>query len=203
MRIYRVRADTRRYRSLALEDGVGAAALRFDGRPIEGWRPPRIRVVNAQLPAPDFWGIADHPAAYAMTARAVRLAGAPWINQLLPITIEGAAGHLVNVTVCINVLDRRRAIWAEQPDGTRQLVRYVFHPDRVTENRLFKIPETAAQEVLCWHLHDEPAHALRSGAAAEAGAPFDPLVEPSHEFRTKVHAQGLTGLIFELLWAWE
>jgi hypothetical protein len=104
-------------------------------------------------------------------------------GELLPLPHEGQEYTALNVTLCINSLDRERTEWAIHKASGKQLWprRYAFHAGRFPESSLFKIPETRASEILL----------------VEGGGEFP----PDQEFRSIVIREGLRGLAFDELWS--
>jgi hypothetical protein len=180
MRVHRVSFQFERYQSLHLDDQLDAEQLRLDGdRKGASWRPPRVYVDDPGLERGDFlhlFGVS----ALVCSARAVevleRLAVAV---ELLPVAVDGERLTLVNVVERRNCLDGSATEWSLAPDGARLYpIRYSFHPGRLPGSTLFKIPETAAAEVLC----------------------HDGALDPMDEFKHAVEYHKLTGLQFEELW---
>jgi hypothetical protein len=99
----------------------------------------------------------------------------------LPLPFANEDLHVVNVTECINVLDQDRTRWTVGATSGRRLSieSYAFHPDRLTETPLFKIPETAKTEIYT-------AAGLRNS---------------NDEFKGRAEKFDLKGLIFEEIWS--
>lgn len=89
--------------------------------------------------------------------------------------------YVFNPTSCYNCLDRDNTEARWTPDGTAaiQVKKFAFHPGRIGDVNLFKIPEMK-----------------RVGLFALAGRD-----EPEDEFYAQYHALGFTGLRFEEVWS--
>jgi len=88
---------------------------------------------------------------------------------------------LFNVTECINCLDQDKTEWeyGETTGKPIRIVSYAFHKDRMSESSIFKIPETANGEILC----------------------YDGARDPEDEFKPYVESHGITGLEFTEIWS--
>ncbi|WP_397384279.1 hypothetical protein [Prosthecobacter sp.] len=104
-------------------------------------------------------------------------------GEILNATLESTKEHLYifNPTACYNCLDRKNTNARWTPDGNVaiQVQKFVFHPDRIGDVNLFKIPEMK-----------------RVGLFALVGRD-----EPEDEFYTQYHALGFTGLEFNEVWS--
>lgn len=181
MRVYRVNFDLARFQSLHVDDErVDVAQLRLDGDPMgASWRPPRTYVDDTLRERGDFMHLFG-ASAIVCSARAVRvLEDLPVAVELLSVKLDEETLTLVNVVERRNCLDHEATRWSRAQDGTPLFPeRYSFHPRRLPGSTLFKIPETAAAEVLC-----------HEGA-----------LDPVDEFKHAVEYHELTGLRFEELW---
>ncbi len=96
-------------------------------------------------------------------------------GEVLPVTIDDRYYYFLNVTACINTLNKEKTTHFLYPDGSKgRLKDYVFLPKRIGGNPLFKIPETRKTEVLC----------------------FEGVVDPQDEFKYTYDKLGLTRLEF-------
>lgn len=104
-------------------------------------------------------------------------------GEVLPANVESSNDSLyvLNPTACYNCLDRTntRARWTPDGNVAIQVEKFAFHPDRIGDVNLFKIPEMR-----------------RVGLFALAGRD-----EPEDEFYAQYHALGFTGLKFEEVWS--
>lgn len=104
-------------------------------------------------------------------------------GEILPAILDGTgeACYLFNCTVSYNCLDRANTEMLMTPDETMaiEVMKYAFHPDRIGDCNLFKIPETR-----------------RVGIYALVGRD-----DPEDEFYTQYHTLGFTGLKFEEVWS--
>lgn len=104
-------------------------------------------------------------------------------GEVLTALIDGSDEkfYIFNPTACYNCFDRKNSVADWTPDGTVaiQVQKYAFHPDRIGDCNLFKIPEMK-----------------RVGLFALVGRD-----EPEDEFYAQYHALGFTGLQFEEVWS--
>ncbi len=102
-------------------------------------------------------------------------------GELLPITCQGRSYLLFNALECVNCLDQQKTLWVmgKRTGAKVRIEKYEFVPNRFSESSLFKIPETAAGEVLT----------------------VTGLKDPEDEFKTRVEQLGLAGLCFEEIWS--
>lgn len=184
--VFRIELDPdSRYFLLADQHLVRSDALRFDCTRVEEWQPPAVYVYEPKLRAGDFWGFQMQRSTFAIAPRVHKLVE-PLLclaGQLLPLPYEDQVFHLLNVTECVNCLDQSATEWVYgKSTGKRiDVEKYVFHADRLPESSVFKIPETASSEILC----------------------YEGLKDPEDEFKPSVELQALTGLRFHKLWSSE
>jgi hypothetical protein len=91
-------------------------------------------------------------------------------GQMIPILVDSTAGYVLNVTHICNALDRN----AGHPFANE----YRFLTARIGGPYIFKLPETASDEILTW-----------------TSSPRD-----SDSFVYECQQQALSGIRFELLW---
>jgi hypothetical protein len=175
--------DVNRFQFFLPEDPAGHLdRLTFDGTPkLPGWEPPGVYVYKPKLKRGNFLSFMGG-GALICDARAVEELREmlEMSGELLPLPHKGELFQTLNVTECVNVLDEEKTDWVIG-QTTRQRIgikRYAFHPERLPETPLFKIPETARAEIL----------------TTEA------RIDPEDEFKPAVERLGLTGLLFEELW---
>ncbi len=89
--------------------------------------------------------------------------------------------YILNPLACYNCLNTEKAKFRTTPDGkvVVQIFDYVFHPERIGGESVFKIPGTYLTELY-----------VSSG-----------IVGPSDEFFHAYHEGGYTGLKFEKVWS--
>ncbi len=181
MRVYRIRSDGNRYQYFLSEREEDWEKLEMDCVPqIETWSPPPVFIYKPKLRQGDFYNFGSgilitSPRATEALRTHLEMAG-----ELLPLPHADQTYTLLNVLECINCLDQERTEWVYgQTTGARiGIKKYVFHPDRFSESRLFKIPETSKSEILVVEWNEES----------------------EDEFRNAVEAAQLKGLLFEQLW---
>jgi hypothetical protein len=179
LRVFRLEFDEASYQSLYLDYPDDAPEWdlleRFDAGPLKHqWVTPRAYVLEPRLPEPDFWSLHGEPVLgfEESTLQLVR-AEVEGAGELLDIDVEGRSMWLLNVLRVYNCLDTR----ASTIDELLGVVRYVFHPHRLAEAGLFKIPETDFLEILLLESDD------------------------TSSLRRVVEAEGLRGVSFRLLWS--
>lgn len=181
MKIFRIRNDVNWFQCFLPNDEEDWPKLGGECQPIlDGWTPPPVYVLYPTREEGDFYqfgsgALITSPRATEALRTHLEMAG-----ELLPLPHGGVTYTLLNVLECVNCLDHARTEWLLTPDGTRvRPLKYAFHPKRLTETRLFKIPETCRGEIL-----------VSEGAdASEHG-----------EFREALEEAGLRGLVFEEIW---
>ncbi len=151
MRIYRLQNDTEHYQYFLPASPTSANALRMDCTSrAETWSPPEVFLYAPYLLRGDFFHF--DPASPIVSALAfeefgyhLRCAG-----ELLPLAYEGDWYSVVNTLNCVNCLDNKKTVWTMKAGQRLWPQMYAFHPDRLPESRLFKIPETYRFETLLW-----------------------------------------------------
>jgi hypothetical protein len=177
--VYRLRLDVNRCRSLEAEgEGEDLFALWFGGRPtsVSEWVPPAFAIADLELQEPDIWSATGFEGVVVEERLTPLIEEIGVEGQFLPITVPGRRFRALNITALVDCLDGG----ASYPPGRAHggIPReYVFVRERVPNTPLFKIPQTAAGEVLC--------------VESDETAGFKGLVE-AHE---------LTGVIFDPLWS--
>jgi len=170
------------YLLLADSESTGSDQFRFDCTPISDWRTLAVFSFKPKLMAGDFWGFEMLRSTWATTAPATEklreflvMAG-----QFLPVAFESNEFSVINVTECINCLDTTNTEWIHEKSSGRpiRIAKYAFHPDRMSESSIFKIPETAKSEILC----------------------YEGLKDSADEFKGFVEANHMTGIRFEEVW---
>ena len=186
MKVYKVVADVDAFQSIHVEDGSlwGAPMLEFDGTSkAAGWLPPEVYVLMPKLVKGNFYHLT--PGAFVVDSVACETLRSLFERcaELLPLPHEGETLQVVNVTQCINVLDKKRTEWEYGPRTGKpiRLVKHVFKPNRFIETPLFKIPETATAHIYT----------------------IEGQKDPEDEFKFNVESKGLKGLLFKEVWAEE
>lgn len=97
-------------------------------------------------------------------------------GEILPIIIDRERFYFLNTLECINALDNKRTEYNYYEDGSRSTVinKYYFHENRLGGSPIFKIPETAKYQMLC----------------------FEGLSDPWDEFKGRYEELNLEGLEF-------
>lgn len=176
MKVYRIKTDVNHYQYFLTENESEAMALITDcKRRKASWQPPSVFIYEPLHEAGDFYSFYGgtlilSPEATELLRTFLEMAG-----ELLPLPFESKVYTLLNVTECINCLDRERSEWrTEEKVGIPK--RYVFHRNRFSESMIFKIPETNRADVLVLDREDGES-----------------LVDALREYDIK-------GYILELLW---
>jgi len=184
MRVYKIELDVNQCQYFLVEDKslFRSELLKFDGTKMgAAWRPPAVYSYQPQLKACDFWSF-QLLAAFATPPRVTKdlelflsIAG-----ELLPLPYKGEQFSVLNVTECVNCLDEQRSEWVygKKTGKPIRIAKYAFHRDRMPESSIFKIPQTARADILC----------------------YEGLKDPVDEFKPTVEKRGLTGIKFRELW---
>jgi len=201
---YDVECDVERYQYFLLEDGVRPRGLVSDGRPwTDIWEPPRVFSFQPRLREGDFWRIglggecfAVRPETLGQTSVAIFLQPA---GEFLPLPYEGRQFQVLNITECIDALDRERTAWdfyedldlsdldpldrkhIEELDTPPAVRSPVFRLDRLGW-QLFKVPETAMTNIYYWERN---------------------LDGEEEQFRRYCERHELTGLVFTEIYSTE
>ncbi len=150
MKVYRIKRDYH-FQYFLPEDEADWDKLQMDCMPkAGGWSPPPVFIYEPKLKPGDFYNFGgDFLITNARATEALRdyleMAG-----ELLPLPYQGELYTVLNVTECINCLDQAKTEWVVEQESQVKvwIKKYVFHPDRFSESRLFKIPETDRGEIL-------------------------------------------------------
>ena len=184
MEIFRVRLDSNNFqRFLPVKADIWQTdILKMDCRPkVSNWKSPEIYIHNPKRTVGNFFHLCSGAVVADELATAQLRSILEMAGELLPLSYGTADLSLVNVLECVNCLDQRKTEWmiGKTTGAKIRIIRYHFDKSRLSESTLFKIPETAAGEVLC----------------------VQGLKDPKDEFRSQVEAASLKGLIFEPLWS--
>ncbi len=184
MEIFRIRLNSNEFQSFLPVDASiwQTDVLKMDCKSkLSTWKPPEVYIQNPKRERGNFFHLCSG-AVVVDSATAERLRTVfEMTGELLPLACEGLAYYLLNVLECVNCLDQRETEWVlGKTTGSRVRIKeYHFHKSRLPESTLFKLPETAAAEILC-----------------VAG-----LKDPEDEFKAQVETVGLKGIRFEKLWS--
>jgi hypothetical protein len=185
VRVFRIELDVDRFQYLLPADDKDSSSSQplFDGTQIEEWRPPAVYSYQPRLAAGDFWSFQMRSAAWATRPSATHriqsvLAKA---GQILPLPYQGEVFGLLNVTQCVECLDPDATEWivGESTRKPIRIARYAFLPKRFPESPIFKLPQTARSEILC----------------------YEGVLDPVDEFKSIVERHQLTGLTFREIWS--
>ena len=143
--------------------------------------PPPVFIYEPKLKAGDFFNfdsdaLIANPRATEALRTLFEMAG-----ELLPLPYKGEVYAILNVTECIDCVDRERTDWRRTPDGrilTSGTEKFAFRPTRFSESPIFKFPED------CFGVYV-----------------VEGLLDPEEEFREIVRREGLKGLEFEEIWS--
>jgi hypothetical protein len=184
MQVFKLRLNSNDYQSFLPVDGRiwETDILKMDcKRKLPDWKSPEVYIRNPTRQRGNFL----HLCSGAFVVDAVGMQKLRTIceeaGEVLPLAHGRDEYFLVNVLECANCLDNNNTKWVTgKSTGVRiRIENYHFDKSRFSESTLFKIPETAASEVLC----------------------VTGFKDPADEFKSQVEALGLKGLLFEQLWS--
>jgi len=183
MNVYRVTHDVTTYQTFSPSDeSAYDSDLLFEAKnKIDDWKDLEVFTLNPLMPTSNF------PYLCAGTILCDKLAVEKLFKffemagELLPVINEGETYYALNVIECINMLNQKDTEWEiNRVSGIKVWInKFSFHPDRVLESTLFKIPETYRAEILT----------------------YADVIDPEDEFYYQYQKSGLKGLIFEKLWS--
>jgi hypothetical protein len=184
MKVYRIVPDLEKYQIiLPVSDSDEIQdMLDFNGLVKKNvWTPIEFYVDNPLKLKGDFFSFIN-PSAFACNKSAVDKLMYYWDQsaELLPIYLEANTElFIVNVIECVNALDKKNSQHDVYSDGVKsnRIIRFAFHPNRLHEPSVFKIPETVDTQILTY-----------SG-----------VKNPENEFMYAYEQSGLKGLKFELI----
>ena len=188
VKIYRVKIDpTNSQWALPTDRQFTARGeMFFDGTPkAVTWNPPEFYIQNPLKPRSNFFILSPGALAFDNDVRTDPFIGMflEMAGEILPIRLEtGESLFVLNVTECVNALDKEQTKWRLDPSTKvpAAIVTYAFHPQRLTQSPIFKIPETRRAEVLTF--------------SGRFSAPEDEFVSVYRQSR-------FTGLEFEEMWS--
>jgi hypothetical protein len=183
VRVYKVEHDHEYQLLLPVREG-DVELLECDcSRKSDEWRPPPVNIAEPELRKGNFFHFDSD--ALICDDRCLEVLGEFFrrSGEVLDPPHEAKMYHLINVTSCIDRLDRRNAkydVVGSSAQGELVLIKkYAFHRDRLLDSGLFKIPEESVSSILL----------------------VEGFRKPQLEFRSLVRTAGLTGLTFELVWS--
>ena len=182
MVVYELRPDVNVYQFFLPHDLNDCDSLIFDcDERGKDWQVPRVYIERPKLRRGNFLGVNLGSAfccddATLWKGNISSLLGMS--NELIPFVHEGETYHIVNVLECINALDRERSIWSPYAPGIGGPRTHAFHPARIPETPLFKIPEESKTTVFC----------------------HEGLGDTEDEFKREYDRLGLSGLKFVKVW---
>ena len=179
MRIYRVVVDVQRFQTVVPTDerAWSSNQLRFDAKSKESWEAVSVVVFNPTKTRGNFFHLSPSVLVCDDSALGTLEDVFERAGEVLPVQMGQETLYLINVLECANSLDALRCQWRYDPQtGQRlSLAEYAFARTRLPESSVFKIPETAAAEVLTY---------------SEVKGADDELIR-------RYQAAGLTGLVFQ------
>jgi len=181
MKVYRVKSDVSAFQYFLPEREADIRTLRMEcTERLPDWNPPPVFIFKPFHKRGDFFHFSSNMLITSPASTNILRGYLEEAGELLPLPYKGEEYTLLNVLNCIDCLDEDKTEWfVDEEDGTRlRPLTYAFHPDRFTEARLFKIPQTYRAELLV--------------------ADFEQ--DDDEEFLGTVRKHGLQGLIFEQLW---
>jgi hypothetical protein len=104
-------------------------------------------------------------------------------GQILPLIYQGETFGLLNVTQCVECLDpdRTRWVFGESTGKPIRIARCAFLSSRFPRSSIFKLPQTARSEILC----------------------YEGILDSDDEFKAPVEQNEMTGLRFREAWSSE
>lgn len=184
MKIYRLSVDVNTYQTILTDDESvwDTDLLNFDcQKKANIWQAPELFIFNPKKKSGDFSYIT--PGSLIINQNTVELLAFAFemAGELLEINVENDELYMLNVLECVNALDTKKTTWnyCEDTGAKLNINQYSFHPNRISESSIFKIPETSNSEILCY-----------SG-----------VKDPDDEFYSLYKKHNLTGLVFTELWS--
>lgn len=148
MKVYRIDTDIDNYQYFFTKNETDAMKLLTDCKSqASNWEPPSVFIYEPLHKAGDFFSFSScslifSPEAVTKLHTHLEIAG-----ELLPLPFENNIYILLNVTECINCLEREHSEWRTD-EKIGMPTKYTFHPNRFAETTIFKIPETYKSEIL-------------------------------------------------------
>ena len=123
---------------------------RFDGRLRRNWKPWTVAASDERWFRPDIWWLVESGGgALVCSPPTVQLLGDVLhpFAQLLPLPVDGEDFELVNVTRVVNCFAPGSTVGLSQDDLSVE-IRYDFDCSALPADGVFKVPETAGEEIL-------------------------------------------------------
>jgi hypothetical protein len=177
MTIYEIRMNVENYQYLlpANPEIARGQDLIFDcERRSDTWDPPQVYVGNPKAKRGNFFNFLKGDP-YVCDQRAYEVLEHLFYPcaELLPLPFEGKTLYVINVLACLNILDEERSTFAGFLPKN-----YVFHPERMQQAPLFKIPRTSRSQLLT----------------------VEGFLDDDYDFKHCVERAGLEGLMFKKIW---
>lgn len=163
MKVYRLENDGNHYQYFLAENESDETKLITDCTPLAStWAPPPVYIYKPRLKAGDLYNFHGGHLIFSPEATEKLRMYLEMAGELLPLPFESKVYTLLNVTECINCLDRKNTEWLYAEDSW-PVKRYAFHRNRFSESDIFKISETCKAETLVVERDGEEGfvHALR------------------------------------------
>jgi len=182
MQVLSIKVDDR-YQAISCEDMPGLMTMlgtgSFTGGPIrERWAAFDFYILDTLRIRGDFLGFTS--GTFAFSERVLQGFGSLFeeIGEILPITIDGAPHHVLNVLRVVDALDMRQSEYRTfYQDRIASVDRYVFNPECLREESIFRIPQ------------------LRSSLFMVSGQ-----ADGRKDFYQRARQGKFEGLLFESLW---
>ena len=184
MEIFRIRLNSNDFQCFLPTDNAvwKNDILKMDCSPkLTKWRAPEVYIQNPKRQKCNFSHLCSGAFVIDQMATKRLRSILEMAGELLPLEYKGFPYYLLNVLECVNCLDSHTTEWVigKNTGAKIRISKYCFDKRRLSESTLFKIPETAASEVLC----------------------VSGIKDPEDEFKAQVEASGFRGLLFEKLWS--
>lgn len=185
MKIYRIISEVNKFQSLALNDESLWQTGQFTFDCVaknKNWIPPLAYILNPKHRKGDFPYLCPGAIVCNKKANNILFDFFEMSGEILTLKNENQEFYILNILDCINALNQEGTVWkySKRSGAKIGIEKYSFHPNRIPEPPLFKIPETSKSEILTY-----------SG-----------IKDPEDEFITAYNKSGLLGLLFEELWSY-
>jgi len=151
--IYKVENDVEKFSiALPMNDSIWEAnTLVFNGSSKKGsWKDIDFFLQDKRLEIPNCIYIAPGAIAFDEAAADSLIDILEMSGELLPVTIDGKAYFLHNITEVVGALDEEKTSW-DIIDGVKiDILKYCFLPNRLSESSLFKIPNLNSIDIFAY-----------------------------------------------------